>query len=209
VLIIEVSRFWGLHPPKFLIREWRTARGLQRTPTMRNSDPPTPAPKSVSEGGAHPPPHPPTKDATRPNVAQARAPFDRGSPEHKRPGRPPVYRPIGELDTKTAVIVREYELALACYNDAVKSKTLAIRREGAALRRMHGARRACVQAGIDIASLTQPEPPEITPQKISPIRSMTPVGIHKAACPTCDGKTFYPGMSWTCPTCTRLYNCPM
>jgi hypothetical protein len=100
-------------------------------------------------------PHQPTKNAAGPNVTQGRGRFEGESPTHRRPGRPPAYRPVGDLSVQTAVIVREYELALACYTDAVKSKALAIRREGVARRRLAGARRACVQAGVDVASLEE------------------------------------------------------
>lgn len=79
---------------------------------------------------------------------------------HRPPGRPRAapYSPLGEsLSVEAGALAREYQNALACHQDAAKAYRIAGTRLGNATRRLAGARKACTEAGIDVASLQQPE----------------------------------------------------
>ncbi len=130
---------------------------------------------------------------------------------HRPPGRPAKasYSPLGEaLSLEAGALAREYQSALACHLDAFKAKRLADQRLTTAVRRLAGARRACLFAGLDIASLeNDKEKSDHTCSVVSRDQPKSPQ--EKEPCGTCDGKTFFPGMSWTCPTCQRHYNVPL
>jgi len=78
---------------------------------------------------------------------------------HRPPGRPAKasYNPLGASSSLQAgVLAREYQNALACHLDAARAKVLSDTRLAKAKRRLDGARKALVAAGIEPDTLQAP-----------------------------------------------------
>jgi hypothetical protein len=130
----------------------------------------------------------------------------------------PVTHP-GALDRARALLA--FQRAVVCHQDAGRGLSRAVQTERRAATRVRQAKRSLLELGGDpkeaeslLKRIGLYKPPVIVKEKKERVTGLlTTVCQDKAVpmppkCGTCDGQTFYPGMSWTCPACKSHYNVP-